>query len=252
MRPWNGRICKNKYKAGTMSDFNERLLSRRGFLTVAGLGAMAAGSGCASASRATISTLTAFSGGGSYGSSRYREMYGRMVDNGEVIPAVNLSRVPEQFLRREVADPTGEKPGTVVVDTSAKFAYYVMPGGRAMRYGVGVGREGFGWSGRADVRMKRIWPTWTPPREMIQRKPELSEYASGMPGGIMNPLGARALYLFQGGRDTLYRLHGSPEYWTIGTNESSGCIRFMNQDIIDLYERVKVGAPVVVRSGVYV
>ena len=92
MRPWNGRICKNKYKAGTMSDFNERLLSRRGFLTVAGLGAMAAGSGCASASRATISTLTAFSGGGSYGSSRYREMYGRMVDNGEVIPAVNLSQ----------------------------------------------------------------------------------------------------------------------------------------------------------------
>ena len=141
---------------------------------------------------------------------------------------------------------------TVVVDTDAKFAYYVLPGGRAMRYGVGVGREGFGWSGRADVRAKKVWPTWTPPREMIQRKPELSEYAGGMPGGIMNPLGARAMYLYQGNRDTLYRLHGSPEYWTIGTNESSGCIRFMNQDIIDLYQRVSIGAPVVVRAGAYV
>ncbi|WAP67059.1 L,D-transpeptidase [Jiella pelagia] len=235
-----------------MSTNNDRALSRRGFLSIAGIGALAAASGCSSSSRARIASLTAFAGGGSYGSSRYQAIYGRMVDNGEVIPAVNLNRVPEQFLRREVADPTGERPGTVVVDTDAKFAYYVMPGGRAMRYGVGVGREGFGWSGRADVRMKRIWPTWTPPREMIQRKPELSEYAGGMPGGIMNPLGARALYLFQGGRDTLYRLHGSPEYWTIGTNESSGCIRFMNQDIIDLYDRVNTGAPVLVRSGVYV
>ncbi|TFF25216.1 L,D-transpeptidase [Jiella endophytica] len=235
-----------------MDPTKDRLVSRRGFLTVAGLGAVAAVSGCSSASRARISSLTAFSGGGSYGNPRYKAMYGRMVDHGEVIPAVNLSRVPERYLRREVADPTGEKPGTVVIDTSAKYAYYVMPGGRAMRYGVGVGREGFGWSGRAEVRAKKVWPTWTPPKEMIQRKPDLAEYASGMPGGIMNPLGARAMYLFQGNRDTLYRLHGSPEYWTIGTNDSSGCIRFMNQDIIDLYDRVKVGAPVLVQAGAYV
>ncbi|MBP0616388.1 L,D-transpeptidase [Jiella mangrovi] len=235
-----------------MTDFNERLLSRRGFLTVAGVGAIATASGCASSTRARIASLTAFSGGGAYGNPRYREMYGQMVDHGEVIPAVNLDRVPEQFLRREVADPTGAAPGTVVVDTSAKFAYYVMPGGRAMRYGVGVGREGFGWSGKARVQFKKIWPTWTPPSEMIDRKPDLEEYRNGMPGGIMNPLGARALYLFQNGRDTLYRLHGSPEYWTIGTNDSSGCIRFMNQDIIDLYDRVPQGAPVIVGSGAYV
>ncbi|MBO0902959.1 L,D-transpeptidase [Jiella sonneratiae] len=235
-----------------MSDLDQRALSRRGFLSLAGIGAAAAVSGCSSSSRARISSLTAFSGGGTYGDPRYTSMYGRMVDHGEVIPAVNLSRVPEQYWRREVADPTGEKPGTVVVDTDSKFAYYVMPGGRAMRYGVGVGREGFGWSGRAEVRAKKVWPTWTPPREMIERKPDLEEYASGMPGGIMNPLGARAMYLYQGNRDTLYRLHGSPEYWTIGTNDSSGCIRFMNQDIIDLYGRVAVGSPVLVRAGAYV
>lgn len=235
-----------------MTANTDRALSRRGFLSIAGVGALAAVSGCSSASRARIGSLTAFSGGGSYGSPQYKAMYGRMVDNGEVIPAVNLNRVQEQYLRREVADPTGERPGTVVVDTDAKFAYYVMPGGRAMRYGVGVGREGFGWSGRAKVQAKKIWPTWTPPSEMIARKPDLEEYRHGMPGGIMNPLGARAMYLFQDGRDTLYRLHGSPEYWTIGTNDSSGCIRFMNQDIIDLYDRVQTGSPVLVQAGVYV
>ena len=235
-----------------MTDFNERRVSRRGLLTVAGLGAMATASGCMSSTRASIASLTSFSGGGAYGSPQYREMYGQIVDHGEVIPAVNPARVKEQFLRREVADPTGEAPGTVVVDTNAKYAYYVMPGGRAMRYGVGVGREGFGWSGRAKVQFKKVWPTWTPPSEMIDRKPDLEEFRRGMPGGIMNPLGARAMYLFQDGRDTLYRLHGSPEYWTIGTNDSSGCIRFMNQDIIDLYDRVKTGSPVVVQAGVYV
>ncbi|WP_457590033.1 L,D-transpeptidase [Jiella marina] len=228
-----------------------RALSRRSFLTAAGLGTMATVAGCSSTSnRAKIIGLTAFADDRT--SSRYSNIYGRMVDHGEVIPPVNLRRVPERFLRREVADPTGEAPGTVVVDTTNKFAYFVMPGGRAMRYGVGVGREGFGWSGRAEVRAKKVWPTWTPPKEMIQRKPELAEFAGGMPGGIMNPLGARAMYLYQGNRDTLYRLHGSPEYWTIGTNESSGCIRFMNQDIIDLYQRVSIGAPVVVRAGAYV
>ena len=235
-----------------MTEISERFVSRRAFLTVASLGAVATASGCMSSTRATISSLTSFSDSGSYGNPQYKLMYGQTVDNGEVIPAVNLARVQEQYLRREVADPTGAAPGTVVVDTSAKFAYFVMPGGRAMRYGVGVGREGFGWSGKARVQFKKIWPTWTPPSEMIDRKPDLEEFRHGMPGGIMNPLGARAMYLFQNGRDTLYRLHGSPEYWTIGTNDSSGCIRFMNQDIIDLYDRVPQGAPVIVGTGAYV
>ena len=138
------------------------------------------------------------------------------------------------------------------MDTASKFAYVVQPGGRAMRYGVGVGRAGMEWSGRAKIQWKKKWPTWTPPAEMIARKPELSAYSAangGMEPGIGNPLGARALYLFQNGKDTLYRLHGSPEYWTIGTNNSSGCIRFMNQDIIDLYDRVPSGSPVLVRQG---
>ncbi|MBO0662328.1 L,D-transpeptidase [Jiella sp. MQZ9-1] len=236
-----------------MNDFNERGLSRRRFLTVAGLGAVATVAGCASSPNARISsTLTAYADGTPSVDPKYLQMYGQMVDNGIVIPAVDLRRVPERFLRREVDNPTGEKPGTVVVDTTNKFAYLTLPNGRAMRYGVGVGREGFGWSGRAKVQAKKTWPTWTPPSEMIGRKPELAEYADGMPGGIINPLGARAMYLFQNNRDTLYRLHGSPEYWTIGTADSSGCIRFMNQDIIDLYSRVPAGTPVVVRSGAYV
>ncbi|MDY8108377.1 L,D-transpeptidase [Fulvimarina sp. 2208YS6-2-32] len=240
--------------------------SRRAFLTGLGLTAGAALAGCApSGPRARIIGMSAFDGQGgasvydsnpasSYGapSARYREMYDAMFDEGYRIPAINLSRVDPIYYRREVADPTGEAPGTVVVDTANKFAYVVQPGGRAMRYGVGVGRAGMEWSGRAKIQWKKKWPTWTPPAEMIARKPELAEYSAangGMEPGIGNPLGARALYLFQNGKDTLYRLHGSPEYWTIGTNDSSGCIRFMNQDIIDLYDRVPSGSQVLVRQG---
>jgi len=231
----------------------QSLFSRRKLLMGLGVGSMAAFAGCSSSgtSRARIIGLTAFDGRPSRHSAdqRYRDMYGAMVDGGHRIPAVDLSRVDPIYYRQEVDDPTGEAPGTVVVDTARKFAYVVQPGGRAMRYGVGVGREGFGWAGRATIQWKRKWPTWTPPAEMIARKPELAQYADGMEPGIANPLGARALYLFQGGRDTLYRLHGSPEYWTIGTAGSSGCIRFMNQDIIDLYDRVPTGSPVLVRQS---
>jgi lipoprotein-anchoring transpeptidase ErfK/SrfK len=122
----------------------------------------------------------------------------------------------------------------------------VRENGRALRYGVGVGRDGFDWSGRAKILMKRKWPTWTPPRSMIERQPELEKYANGMPPGLDNPLGARALYLFENGRDTLYRLHGTNEPWSIGKAMSSGCIRLFNQDIIDLYDRVPRGTSVVV------
>ena len=138
--------------------------------------------------------------------------------------------------------------GTIVVDVSNRFLYLVQPEGKAVRYGVGVGKQGFAWSGNARIGWKKEWPTWTPPPRMIGRKPELRRWAGGMPPGLNNPLGPRALYLTKGGKDTLYRLHGTPEWWSIGTAASSGCIRLMNQDIIDLYNRVQPGAKVVVRQ----
>jgi lipoprotein-anchoring transpeptidase ErfK/SrfK len=151
-----------------------------------------------------------------------------------------------------VADPTGERPGSIVVDTSQHFLYLTMEGGRAMRYGVGLGREGFAWTGHAKVQWKQKWPKWTPPAEMIAREPKLAKYSAangGMEPGLMNPLGARALYIFQNGKDTLYRIHGSPEWWSIGKSVSSGCVRLMNQDVIDLYSRVQPGTPIWVTPG---
>ncbi|MBV9637638.1 MAG: L,D-transpeptidase, partial [Methylobacteriaceae bacterium] len=118
--------------------------------------------------------------------------------------------------------------------------------GRAIRYGVGVGREGFGWSGTAEIRFKQEWPKWFPPPEMIERQPELRPYADGMPGGPGNPIGCRAMYLWQGNKDTLFRIHGTNEPQTIGSHVSSGCIRMINQDAIDLYNRVPIGTKVIV------
>jgi lipoprotein-anchoring transpeptidase ErfK/SrfK len=147
--------------------------------------------------------------------------------------------VDPKFFRQQVAYSGGEAPGTVIVDTTNKFLYLVEDGGRALRYGIGVGRPGFLWSGVKSVTAKREWPDWRPPAEMIARRPDLPRF---MPGGVDNPLGARALYL----GSSLYRIHGSNEPWTIGTNVSSGCIRMRNDDVTDLYERVKVGTKVVV------
>jgi lipoprotein-anchoring transpeptidase ErfK/SrfK len=141
---------------------------------------------------------------------------------------------------RQVVDYRGEeKPGTIVIDTPNKFLYLVEDGGKALRYGIGVGRPGFTWAGIKTISAKKEWPDWRPPADMLQRRPDLPRY---MPGGIDNPLGARAMYL----GSTLYRIHGSNEPWTIGTNVSSGCIRMRNEDVSDLYERVKVGTKVVV------
>ena len=173
---------------------------------------------------------------------------------GEPFPIadVDLSRIDPQFLRRTVSYPSSEPPGTIIIDPASRFLYLVQEGGQAIRYGVGVGREGFGWSGIANVREKREWPDWYPPKEMIQRQPELRRQLAelqsgiGMPGGQRNPLGARALYLWQGNKDTLYRIHGTVEPWTIGTSVSSGCIRMINQDVIDLYQRTPLNAKVVV------
>ena len=156
------------------------------------------------------------------------------------------------FARTVVAYPSREKPGTIVVDPGSHFLYLVQGGGQAIRYGVGVGSEGFGWSGLAMVHNKQEWPDWYPPPEMLARKPELLQHMShlqsgtGMPGGPDNPIGSRALYLWQGNKDTLYRIHGTNEPWTIGHNVSSGCIRLTNDDVVDLYDRVPVGAKVIV------
>jgi len=147
-------------------------------------------------------------------------------------------------LRRQlVAVNFNQNAGTIIIDTQNKFLYLMQEDGRAMRYGIGVGREGFEWSGTAKVGRKAEWPTWTPPKEMRQREPWLPE---SMDGGLENPLGARALYLFEGAKDTLYRIHGTNQPETIGKAVSSGCIRMLNEDVIDLYQRVPIGTKVVV------
>ncbi|WP_417714903.1 L,D-transpeptidase [Roseibium sp. SCP14] len=165
------------------------------------------------------------------------------------LPAIDPRVLAPEFRRQRVAYRTDEEPGTVVVDTSSFYLYLVEPSGTAMRYGVGLGRQGFEWSGRARIAWKRPWPTWTPPDEMIARQPELAPYSAdngGMAPGLGNPLGARALYIFQGNVDTLYRLHGTNEPASIGKAVSSGCVRLINQDVIDLYDRVRSGASIVV------
>lgn len=151
--------------------------------------------------------------------------------------------IPEEFRRQLVPFVSPETTGTIVVDPAARYLYLTREEGMALRYGIGVGRDGFAWSGRARIGRKAEWPTWTPPEEMRQREPDLP---ISMPGGPDNPLGARALYLFEGDRDTLYRLHGTSELHSIGQAVSSGCVRLLNQDVIDLFRRVPVGTDVVV------
>jgi lipoprotein-anchoring transpeptidase ErfK/SrfK len=177
--------------------------------------------------------------------------YAAVVDDGHEIPAVPYEKLDPKLYRQRVPDPTGEAPGTVVVDTPNRFLYLVEEGGTAMRYGVGIGKTGFAWEGQGIIHWRQHWPRWKPPTEMIARNPDLDRYSvanGGMDPGVKNPLGARALYIHRNGEDTLYRLHGSPEWWTMGTAASSGCVRLVNQDVIDLYERVPYHAPIVVRQ----
>ena len=168
------------------------------------------------------------------------------------VESVDTSRIPSQYLRREVDYQTSEAPGTIVIDTASRHLYLVQDGGRAIRYGVGVGKEGMSWSGVASVGNKRSWPDWYPPKEMIARRPDIEgkiqnlQSGRGLPGGVGNPLGARAMYLYKDGKDTLYRIHGTLEPYTMGQAVSSGCIRMVNQDAIDLFGRVDVGTRVVV------
>jgi|APTNR8051073442_1049403.scaffolds.fasta_scaffold02344_13 lipoprotein-anchoring transpeptidase ErfK/SrfK len=180
--------------------------------------------------------------------SEWRGIYADYPDEQFPVPAVNFEEVDTRVLRRFVPYQTPEPPGTLIVDTGERALLLVMEGGEALRYGVGVGREGLAWSGRAAVGRKAEWPRWTPTKAMIAREPEKNgPWAGGMPPGLDNPLGARALYLHRNGRDLMYRIHGTNDPSSIGTAVSSGCIRMINQDVIDLYERVPVGAPVIVK-----
>ena len=161
-------------------------------------------------------------------------------------------KVPKRFRRQVVRFGGDEPPGTIVIDTASKFLFLVKPSGKALRYGIGVGRTGFGWSGSAVIRRKAKWPKWTPPPEMVERDAFAAKWANGMPGGPKNPLGARALYLYQGNVDTLYRIHGTSSPASIGKAVSSGCIRMINADVADLYDRVPIGTQVRVRNKAFI
>ncbi|QCK86858.1 L,D-transpeptidase [Phreatobacter aquaticus] len=201
-------------------------VSRRLFL----LGAPAILTGC-----------VATSGGvGSYASRQ---------EGSITLPAMDTSGVNPRFLRQEVAYSGGEAPGTIVVRPAERHLYFVTGRSTAIRYGVGVGRQGALWHGRAVVGRKGSWPNWTPTASMIAYDPRNARYAGGMPGGVGNPLGARALYLYRGSRDTMYRLHGTNVPSSIGQAVSSGCIRLFNHDIIDLHDRARIGTQVVVLQG---
>lgn len=198
-------------------------ISRRGFL--AGLPLLLAG--CAS----TINDQT---------------NYAALPNEEFPLKTVPVDRIKPELRRTEVAYVTPHAAGTVVVDTPARRAYYILGNGRAIRYGVGVGRAGLALAGNAYVGRKAEWPTWTPTANMQRREERYRKLAGGMPGGPNNPLGARAMYLYRGGGDTHFRIHGTNQPESIGLAMSSGCIRMMNHDVIDLYSRVNVGAKVVV------
>ncbi len=177
----------------------------------------------------------------------YVAMYGPQQEEKFPLPATDISKVDQRFFRQQVDYHRSELPGTLVVDTANRFLYLVQENGKAMRYGIGVGKAGLEFEGTARVARKAQWPRWTPTPSMIEREPDrYAQYAGGMEPGLTNPLGPRALYLFQGNQDTLYRIHGTSEPWSIGLAVSSGCIRLFNQDIIDLYNRIALDTVVVV------
>ncbi|WP_309666016.1 L,D-transpeptidase [Tabrizicola sp.] len=176
-------------------------------------------------------------------------VYVASMDQGIAIPALPVEKIPEAYRRQVVEYATEQAPGTIIIDPSKRLLYYVLNSKKAIRYGIAVGKAGFEWSGEAVVAEKKTWPTWTPPKEMIARKPELAKWENGQPGGPTNPLGARAIYLLSNGVDYGYRIHGTPEWNSIGRNASSGCIRMINQDVIDLFARVKGGEKVIVLTA---
>lgn len=216
-------------------------LSRRSFLVAASATALA---GCAPQRDQLVASAPTIP-------PEYYAVYGPRPDEEFPLPAVDLSEVDPRFLRQEVDFSALQPVGSIVVDPSERYLYFVQSRGRAVRYGVGVGRAGYQFRGGAIVGRKATWPRWTPTANMIEDNPEKNgPWAGGMEPGLENPLGARALYLYNNGRDTMYRIHGTNEPTSIGENVSSGCIRMFNQDVIDLYDRTPVGASVLVRPGV--
>ena len=169
--------------------------------------------------------------------------------DAELMALVPKFETDINFERYRISDPTGEAPGTIVIDTKQNFLYFVEPNGKAIRYGVATGSEAYGWTGTATVKRKAEWPHWMPPADKLERWPHLKPTAAagGIPGGADNPLGARALYLYDGNKDTLYRIHGTNEPEKIGRSVSSGCIRMRNIDAIDLFNRTSLGTKVIVK-----
>lgn len=172
--------------------------------------------------------------------------YGARPNEEFPLNAVPLDKINPELRRREVLFNGKYEAGTIVVNTPERRLYYVLGNGRAIQYGIGVGKEGLALRGNATIGRKAKWPGWTPTANMIRREPRNLQYAGGVPGGHNNPLGARALYLYRNGKDTMFRIHGTNQPQTIGHAVSSGCVRMMNHDVIDLFERAKVGTKVVV------
>jgi lipoprotein-anchoring transpeptidase ErfK/SrfK len=175
--------------------------------------------------------------------------YEDVQDGAFLIPAVRPALLNGRITREEVDYAGSESPGTIVVDTHSRRLYLVMEGARAMRYPIAVGRDGLAFNGSGTINRKEEWPSWTPTGNMVRTRPDLyAAYAGGLPGGLTNPLGARAMYLYRGGRDSYFRIHGTIQNETIGHATSAGCIRLFNQDAIDLYNRIPLGTRVKVRS----
>ena len=186
--------------------------------------------------------------GGSAQAENFFQKIFRPSDNFGVRASGPGASLPSKYQRQRVRYNTSEKPGTIIIHSNEKYLYLVEGNGKALRYGVGVGREGFGWQGNVKIGRKAEWPGWTPPASMRARERAKGRILPAyMEGGPKNPLGARAMYLYKGGNDTLFRIHGTSEPWTIGHTVSSGCIRMVTADVSDLYSRVPVGTKVVVR-----
>lgn len=195
--------------------------------------------------RAVLLGAAALAASGGHSAAATEDAYfaGTALDHGVEFRRTNMALIRPEFRRqttREIEDP---EPGRIVVDTRDHVLYLTSADGTSIRYGVGVGREGFQWFGSAQIMRKAVWPNWTPPPEMLLRQPGIPRFVKGGPD---NPLGPRALYLYRDGRDLLYRIHGTTEPWTIGTDVSSGCIRMLNEDLIDLYDRAPTGTKVLV------
>lgn len=227
--------CGNTGETGDtgLSGLRSGRLNRRSFLigSAASVGALGLGGCLSSDARLRREALS---------------MYAAAPDDKFPIPAMDISKVKPMYFRQTVDYGSDQAPGTIIIDPANYFVYRVKGGGKATRYGANVGRQGFLWSGNAYIGRKAEWPTWTPPREMIEREPRAAKYAGGMPGGPDNPLGARTLYLYQDGVYTLYTIYASRYPETIGTNLTSGCIGLMTQDMMHLYDRTPVDTNVIV------